>query len=331
MAQRQREQAEAQAREAEAQRLRHEGAAVAALTAWEAGSDQGESPYLVRKGVNGYGLRFGRDGALMVPLRDAAGKLWTLQTIGPDGQKLFMKDGRTSGLWHLLGAAPAPVAVAGAGGRDGDQAGEPGSDQASEQPSDTDRDQAAAVRVMLVAEGYATAASLHQATGYPVATAFTAGNIGKVAHALRQLYPAALLVLCGDDDQKTYKEKGRNPGKISATAAAVAVQGLAVFPFDLAADQSDFNDMHQAHGLDAVRDCVLSAIADHELAALAAQDDAPNDSQDAPDGATRPANAPGKTKPPARNKKPSSGAGSGAAGGDGGHDDHGGGGAHTGG
>jgi putative DNA primase/helicase len=100
---------------------------------------------------------------------------------------------------------------------------------------------------------------------------------------------------------------------------------LAVFPLDLAADQSDFNDMHQAHGLDAVRDCVLSAIADHELAALTAQDDAPNDAQDAPDGAKRPANAPGKTKPPARKKKPSSGAGAGAAGGDGGHggdDDH---------
>jgi putative DNA primase/helicase len=299
LAQRQREQAEAQAREAEAQRLRHEAAAVAAVEAWEAGSDQGESAYLVRKGVQGYGLRFAPDGVLMVPLRDAAGKLWNVQGIAPDGQKRFMKDGRKSGLWHLLGAVPAPAAVAGAGGRDGDQT--------------------AAVRVILVAEGYATAASLHEATGYPVAVAFDAGNLAKVAHALRQRYPAALLVLCGDDDQATYTKTGSNPGKIKATAAALAVQGLVVFPFDLAADQSDFNDMHQAHGLDAVRDCVLSAIADHELAALAAQNDAPNDAQDAPDGATRPANVPGKTKPPTRKKKPLSGAGAGAAGGDGGH------------
>jgi putative DNA primase/helicase len=328
LAQRQRDQAEAQAREAEAQRQRHETAAAAAVKAWEAGSDQGESAYLVRKGVQAHGLRFGRDGVLMVPLRDAAGKLWnvqTIETIGPNDQKLFMKGGRKSGLWHLLGAVPAPAAVAGAGGRDADQAGERGSDHGSEQPSDTDREQAAAVRVILVAEGYATAASLHEATGYPVAVAFDAGNLAKVAHALRQLYPAALLVLCGDDDQATFTKTGSNPGKIKATEAAVAVQGLAVFPLDLAADQSDFNDMHQAHGLDAVRDCVLSAIADHELAALTAQDDAPNDAQDAPDGAKRPANAPGKTKPPARKKKPSSGAGAGAAGGDGGHggdDDH---------
>jgi putative DNA primase/helicase len=308
LAQRQREQAEAQAREAEAQSLRHEAAAVAALTAWQAGSDQGESAYLVRKGVKGYGLRYtAADGALMVPLRDATGKLWNVQNIRPDGVKRFLKDGRKSGLWHMLGAVPAPAAVARAGARDGDQA--------------------AAVRVILVAEGYATAASLHEATGYPCAVAFDAGNLDKVASALRQHYPAALVAVCGDDDQKTYKEKGSNPGKIKATAAAVAVQGLAVFPLDLAADQSDFNDMHQAHGLDAVRDCVLSAIADHELAALAAQDDAPDDAQAAPDGATHPANAPGKAKPSARKKKPSSGAGAGAAGGDGGHggdDDHGG-------
>lgn len=312
LAQRQRDQAEAQAKEAQAQRQLHEAAAVAAVAAWEAGSDQGESAYLVRKGIKAHGLRFGTaDGAVMIPLRDAAGKLWNLQGIKPDGTKRFLKDGRKSGLWHMLGAVPASVVDAGAGVHVDDA-----------RPGD---------RVILVAEGYATAASLHEATGYPVAVAFDAGNLSKVAHTLRQHYPAALLVLCGDDDQATFTKTGSNPGKIKATAAAAAVQGLAVFPVDLAADQSDFNDMHQAHGLDAVRDCVLTAIADHELAAMAAQDDAPDDAQGAPNGATHHTNAPSKTKPPARKKKPSSGAGAGAAGGDGGNDGHGGGGAHTGG
>lgn len=192
LAQRQRDQAEAQAREAEAQRKRHEAAAAAAVKAWQAGGDQGESAYLVRKGVKGYGLRYtAADGALLVPLRDVTGKLWNLQTVTPDGKKLFMAGGRKSSLWHMLGAVPAPAAVAGAGGRDGNQSG------------DHAGDQGAAVRVILVAEGYATAASLHEATGYPVAVAFDAGNLDKVARALRQHYPAALLALCGDDDQAT--------------------------------------------------------------------------------------------------------------------------------
>lgn len=316
LAQRQSDQAEAMAREAEAQSLRHEAAAVAAGAAWQAGTDTGQSDYLVQKSVSAHGLRFGIDSVILVPLRDAAGKLWNLQSIHPDGRKRFLKDGRKSGLWHLLGSVPAPAAVVGAGARDSALGGEHAGDHA------------AAEFVMLVAEGYATAASLHEATGYPCAVAFDAGNLDKVARALRHHYPAALLVLCGDDDQATFTKTGNNPGKIKASTAAVAVQGLAIFPADLAADQSDFNDMAKSHGLDAVRECVVSAIADHQMAALAAQDDAPDDAQDAPDSATRHGKTPSKAKPPATRKKPSSGAGAGAAGGDGGH---GGDGAHTGG
>ena len=49
--------------------------------------------------------------------------------------------------------------------------------------------------MLLVAEGYATAASLHEATGYPVAVAFDAGNLAHVTKALRQQHRAALLVV----------------------------------------------------------------------------------------------------------------------------------------
>lgn len=237
LAQRQREQAEAQAREAKAQRLRHDAAAVAAATAWEEASKEGESEYLTRKGVQAHGLRFAAGGALLVPLRDEGGKLWNVQAVAPNGEKRFLKDGRKSGLWHLVGNAPADAGA-----------------------------------VILVAEGYATAASLYEATALPVAVAFDAGNLGKVAQALRLLYPAALLALCGDDDQATQAKTGRNPGKDKATAAAVVVQGVAIFPAELTGDQSDFNDMHQAHGLQAVRLHVTAAIDAHQSA-----QDAPND------------------------------------------------------
>lgn len=216
-------------REAEA----HASAAAQAAELWGAGSETGESAYLTRKGVGAHGLRFAADGWLLVPLRDASGKLWNVQRIAPGKpaggtDKLFLKGGRKSGLWHWcgdMGATDSPPPA-----------------------------------VLLVAEGYATAASVHEATGRPVAVAFDAGNLTHVAKALRRLYPAALLVLCGDDDAGTFARTGINPGREKAASAARCVRGLAVFPEPLPEGASDFNDLHQAAGLPAVRDLIEAAI-----------------------------------------------------------------------
>ncbi|RYF65173.1 MAG: toprim domain-containing protein, partial [Comamonadaceae bacterium] len=153
LAQRERERVERQQAEQARQQAAHAAAAADAVAQWAAASDTGASPYLARKGVEAHGVRFAPDGCVLVPLRDAAGDLWNLQRVAPerpaDGtDKLFLKGGRKSGLWHWCG----------------DPAG---------------------AQVLLVAEGYATAASLHQATGRPVAVAFDAGNLAHVAKALR--------------------------------------------------------------------------------------------------------------------------------------------------
>ena len=232
LAQRERERGERQQAEQARQQAAHAAAALDAVAQWDAASDTGASPYLARKGVQAHGLRFAPDGCLLVPLRDAAGDLWNLQRIAPERpaegtDKLFLKGGRKSGLWHWCG----------------DPAGAP---------------------VLLVAEGYATAASLHQATGRPVAVAFDAGNLGHVAKALRQRDRAALLVLCGDDDAATEARTGTNTGRVKAEAAARSVRGLVVFPEGLPDGGSDFNDMHQAQGLQAVGACVEAAIAAHQ-------------------------------------------------------------------
>jgi putative DNA primase/helicase len=236
------ERAERERLQSELTASRHAAASDEALAVWDAASDTGQSGYLARKGVQGHGVRFTPDGVLLVPLRDAAGVLWNVQTIAPEKpfnggpDKLFQKGGRKSGLWHWCGD-PAGAAV------------------------------------LLVAEGYATAASLHQATGRPCAVAFDAGNLAHVAKALHQAHPAALIVLCGDDDADTHTHTraGHNPGRDKATAAARAVQGLAVFPEGLPTGASDFNDLHAAAGLDAVRLAVESAIDAHQTAQTAAQ------------------------------------------------------------
>lgn len=208
-------------------------AATDAATRWEQANDTGNSPYLTRKGVHPYGVRFAADGWLLVPVRDATGALLNLQRIAPDKptdggpDKLFLKGGPKRGLWHWCGD-PAGAAV------------------------------------LLVAEGYATAASVHQATGRPVAVAFDAGNLAHVAKELHQAHPSALIVVCGDDDRDTEARTGHNTGRDKATVAARAVHGLAVFPEGLPEGGSDFNDMHQVVGLDAVRLVVDAAIDSHE-------------------------------------------------------------------
>jgi phage/plasmid primase-like uncharacterized protein len=182
--------------------------------------------YLERKDVDGYGVRVTNDGKVVVPLRDVDGKLWSLQYIAAakpeDGStdKLFMKDGRKAGLYHMMGEA-----------RDG--------------------------QAVLLAEGYATAASLHAATGKPVAVAFDAGNLGKVAVNLRGRFPNSPMLVCGDDDLKTLARTGRNDGREKAILAAHAVGGVAVFPEGLPEGGSDFNDLHKHLGnLDKVRQLV---------------------------------------------------------------------------
>ena len=220
---------ETQQRDQAERKAAHDRAAAEAALLWQQGSDTGESPYRTRKGVQAYGVRFTPDGWLLVPMRDAAGKLWNLQRIapakpaggGPD--KLFLRGGRKTDLFHWCG----------------DPAGNP---------------------VLLVAEGYATAASVHQATDRPVAVAFDAGNLAPVCKTLRTQYPAALICIAGDDDKATEARTGQNPGRIKATAAALAVGGLAVFPEDLPEGGSDFNDMATASGIDAVRLVIDHAI-----------------------------------------------------------------------
>ena len=254
-AQRARERVAGQQAEKARTEAAQERAAQEAATLWQEASDTGASPYLQRKGVQAHGVRFGADGWLLVPVCDASGKLWNVQRIAPDKptgdapEKLFLKGGRKSGLWHWLGTLAS-------------------SGFAALAPT---RSPVAPPAVLLVAEGYATAASLHEATGYPVACAFDAGNLAHVTKALHTLYPAALLVLCGDDDVQTFARTGQNPGRDKATAAARAVRGLAVFPVPLPEGGSDFNDLHLAVGLEAVRGCVEAAIAAHQAAQTAAQ------------------------------------------------------------
>lgn len=185
---------------------------------WREASDtvSASHPYLMAKGVKAYGLRQLRD-ALLVPVMASDGAFIGLQFIQADGSKRFLTGTPKAGSYHRI---------------------------------------AGDMNKVLICEGYATGASLHEATGYAVAIAFDAGNLMTVATTLRAKLPNATMVLCADDDRHT---EG-NPGLTKATAAAHDIGGLlAVPPFAEGETGTDFNDLHQAHGLDAVREAVEAA------------------------------------------------------------------------
>lgn len=145
-----------------------------------------QHPYLARKCVQAYGIRL-LGPSLVIPLRDVAGQLHSLQFIGPDGRKTFLTGGRKRGCYYAIGRP------------EGD---------------------------LCICEGYATAASIHEATGYATASAFDAGNLEPVARALRGKFPRLRLILCADNDTET----AGNPGLRYAEAAARAVRGFLAFP-----------------------------------------------------------------------------------------------------
>ncbi|MDH0097478.1 toprim domain-containing protein [Pseudomonas sp. GD04158] len=207
-----------------------------AARTWESLPERGRCGYLERKAVPAVGLRYGRKGdTALVPMMNVHDKVVGLQVLfgTPDADglsKRFWPAGVDPvGAFHLLGPHPEP--------------GEP----------------------VLICEGYATAASVHLATGLCACAAFTAGNLMPVAEALRERFPGRQFLFCADDDWKTKTAKGEpwNPGIEKAEHAAHVVGGRVVFPvFSGERDDkwTDFNDLQLAEGLDAVRRQVLAAV-----------------------------------------------------------------------
>jgi putative DNA primase/helicase len=208
-------------RDAEIARERAEAASKAAAI-WNAAKPApAEHAYLLAKGINPNGARLHGD-ALVIPMR-YGGEIHSLQFIGPDGGKRFLTGGRVTGCYFSIGN---PMGAA----------------------------------ALCIAEGFATGATIHEATGYPVAVAFNAGNLGAVAKTLRGKFPDLPLILCSDFDKS-------GTGQKAATEAAQAVGGRVALPDftpeELAGDEppSDFNDLAQLRDADAVGRAIAGASA----------------------------------------------------------------------
>lgn len=201
---------------------RHKGAAMKALPfVQKASPATAAHGYLTAKGIQPNGALLHSDGRLIIPMR--IGKdLHSLQFIPADGEKKrFFPDGRVKGCYFLIGT--------------GTEAKERG--------------------ILLICEGFATGATLREATGLTVVVCFTAGNLLEVAKFMRAALPDVQLVICGDFDKS-------GTGQRAATEAAQAVNGLVALPTftpaELAADKppSDWNDFARLRGPGTVKTAI---------------------------------------------------------------------------
>lgn len=220
--------AAAEAKRKKEQELKWEETSVECNARWASFSDNPESAYLDRKGLDQlYGCKSQIDPAssgrsIYVPVRDPDGKLWGFQKLQEDGQKFFFPGTKKTGNFHVIG-----------GELDADG-------------------------IIYLAEGFATGASIFKAIGRPVVVCFDAGNLEPVGNVLRAKFKKARFVICGDDDRFT--DSG-NAGRDKAETAAKALLGKAVFPIFKQNPErwTDFNDLHLAEGLAAVKAIILDA------------------------------------------------------------------------
>jgi len=156
--------------------------------------------YLTRKQVKPYGLYL--DGnALIVPMRNADGDIRSLQRIYPNGDKRFMSGGETKGCFHLNGSIL------------------------------TER--------TYQVEGYATGATIHEATKKSVLISFTSGNLGPTLDAVRKAGNQQKIIIAADNDRHT---EG-NPGVTAATRAAeIHIGVIGSVPVFQGIEGTDFND-----------------------------------------------------------------------------------------
>ena len=227
------------AREAE---RRHREAVTShkATAVWDRAKPAQSHPYLARKGVEAHGLRRDRRNNLLVPMRDADGRVWSVQTIDPDGGKLYMRDGRKQGLYALLGKL------------------EPGAP-------------------VVIAEGFATAATMREATGLATVVAFDSGNLVDVARAFRERDPQRPIVIAADNDHHLPLREPPLPnvGQVKAAAAAEAVGGVVLTPAFPPGDKgTDWNDYAAQHGKPAVHTLAQAGLGKHGIK-LSKQEAAP--------------------------------------------------------
>lgn len=193
-------------REAE-QDKQHSRIAKLAQEMWANGFASGDHLYIENKQlVSLHNARIdAKTGELLIPMCVHGVGLVNVQRIYQNGEKRFLKGGRITGAYSVIGSIEGNTRV-------------------------------------LICEGWATGATLHELYDLPIVVAFNAGNLMAVARVLRSQFPTFAITFCGDDDRQTPK----NPGRTKAIEAAEAIGAAIALPeLCKCCKCSDYNDLAQ--------------------------------------------------------------------------------------
>ena len=174
---------------------KHTAAAKKAAHIWSESKPiiaQSEHAYLSKKRIQPHGAKINH-GTLIIPIHDASDQLVNLQFINSQGEKRFLSGGRKRGCFHIIGDLSDKI---------------------------------------LICEGYATGASLHEDSGQRVVVAFDAGNLLPVAKNIKELSPESKIIVCGDNDLS-------GMGQAKAREAALSISGKVLIPSVPGADWND--------------------------------------------------------------------------------------------
>lgn len=195
-------------------------------------------PYLTAKGITNpdaiAGLRqneYKDNDNLIIPVL-YENEIVNLQSINQDGGKRFLAGGQVQGAYAFIGKADDVEKVG-----------------------------------VVMAEGYATAASIYEATGKPVIIAFDAGNMVAVAERLAQKLPqnVPVVIAVDNDASQTGIKKARQAAALLGDRATAiqpefSMTQIQQYQKGKGVDEkgrpplpSDFNDLHKLAGLEAVR------------------------------------------------------------------------------
>ena len=223
-------------RREETSKKKHAAIAKVCQATWKNSEElvSGDFPYLIRKQFeDAPGARVAEKNGnrfLIVPMYDPVSRMiQSLQWIATDGTKKNHLGGRAKGCCGAI---------------DEDAFTKDGND------------------TLYICEGWATAVTIHLATGCTVVIAFSAGNLKRIVVHYRTKYPDATIIVCADNDRYKANGKGKhNPGVTAARTAVRAAQKavpgakthIAIPDFEsLDGKPTDFDDLRTREGMEAV-------------------------------------------------------------------------------